>query len=86
MPGEEAPAVQILELYRLRWQIELALKRIKSILRLDLRAKTADLARTYLLANMLGALIVDELTDGALSFFPWGFRLCRPPRQSLAAV
>ena len=86
MPAKEAPASQILELYRLRWQIELALKRIKSILRLNLRAKTVDLARTYLLANMLGALIVDELTDGALSFFPWGFRLCRPSRQSLAVV
>ncbi len=83
---EEAPADQILELYRLRWQVELAIKRIKSLLNLNLRAKEGKLARTYLLANILGALIIEELTGDALSFFPWGFPLSRPSSQPLAAI
>lgn len=72
---EEITATEVLELYRLRWQIELAFKRIKSLLQLNLRAKDEDLARTYLLANILGALLIEELSGDALSFFPWGFRL-----------
>ena len=75
---EEIPAAEVLELYRLRWQIELAFKRIKSLLRLKLRAKDEDLARTYLLANILGALLIEELSGDALVFFPWGFRLVKP--------
>lgn len=72
---EEISGVEVLELYRLRWQIELAFKRIKSLLQLNLRAKNEDMARTYLLANILGALLIEELCGDALSFFPWGFRL-----------
>lgn len=75
LTGEELPAAEVLELYRLRWQIELAFKRIKSLLQLNLRAKDERLARTYLLANILGALLIEELSGDALSFFPWGFRL-----------
>jgi len=72
---EEITGAEVLELYRLRWQIELAFKRIKSLLQLNLRAKDEELARTYLLANILGALLIEELSGDALSFFPWGFRL-----------
>ena len=73
---ENFPPVKVLELYRLRWQIELVFKRLKSILNLDgLRAKGPRLARTYILANVLGALIIEEMTGAALDFFPWGFPL-----------
>ena len=75
----ELSCSQILELYRMRWQIELAFKRIKSILGFKrLRAKDDDLCQTYLLAKILGTLIIDELSSQALDFFPWGFRLPRP--------
>lgn len=83
LTSEEINAAHVLELYRLRWQIELAFKRIKSLLHLNLRARSDDLARTYLLANILGALLIDELSSNALSFFPWGFRLITAPYQSL---
>jgi hypothetical protein len=76
---EKLSAAEVLELYRLRWQIELAFKRIKSLLQLSLRVKDEDLARTYLLANILGALLIEELSGDALSFFPWGFRLVKAP-------
>ena len=48
-------------LYRLRWQIELAFKRLKSILRIDrLPAKDEGLAQTWLYAHLLVALLVEE--------------------------
>ena len=83
---DAARAVQVLELYRLRWQIELAFKRIKSLLHLQLRAKEPALARTYLFANILGSLMIEEMSGQALSFFPWGFRLSKKTRQPLASI
>lgn len=76
MPPDQLSCKQVLELYQLRWQIELMFKRFKSILGFDLlRAKDKRLSQTYLLAKILGALVIDELTGKALDFFPWGFRL-----------
>jgi hypothetical protein len=86
LTAEEIPAAQVLELYRLRWQIELAFKRLKSLLRLKPRAHKPELTKTYLFANILGALIIDELCGNALSFFPWGFPLFRPSAEPLASV
>ena len=77
---------QALEAYRFRWQIELAFKRLKSLLHLDqLRAKDPDLAQTYLLAKILGALLVEELVVRAGDFSPWGFRLVPTPTEPLAS-
>jgi hypothetical protein len=70
---------QILETYRFRWQIELAFKRLKSLLFLDnLRARDPALAQTYLLAKLLGALLAEELIERAGSFSPWGYLLAAP--------
>lgn len=80
-------APTVLELYRLRWQIELAIKRLKSILHLDdLRAKSAALVQTYLLAKLLAALVIDEFMHTSLSFFPWGYRLLAASGQPVAFV
>lgn len=55
------PVDAIGALYRLRWQIEIAIKRLKSILRIDrLPAKDPDLARAWLYAHLLLALLLDE--------------------------
>ena len=79
LPASELPTLQGLELYRLRWQVEIYFKRLKSLLHLDhLRAKQPRLARTYLYAKLLGALIVDELCQQALTFSPWGYPLGSP--------
>jgi hypothetical protein len=46
----------------MRWQIELYIKRLKSLLEFDhLRAKEPRLVQTYLLAKVLIALMVDEI-------------------------
>ncbi len=86
IPHEELSCLQILDLYRMRWQIELAFKRIKSILGFKrLRAKDDDLCQTYLLTKILGALVIDELSNQALDFFPWGFRLPKPTCKPMAS-
>lgn len=86
LPKQQLPTAEVLELYRLRWQIEISFKRLKGILHFDrLRAKDPDLATSYLCAKILGALIMDELCNQALSFFPWGYPLFRQAAERLAS-
>lgn len=86
LPKQQLPTAEALELYRLRWQIEITFKRLKGILHFDhLRAKDPDLARSYLYAKILGALIVDEMCNEALSFFPWGYPLFPRAVEHLAS-
>ena len=81
-----ADAAEILELYRLRWQIECAFKRLKSLLHLDaLRAFDPDLAQTYLLAKLLGAVMVDAFQAPDPDFFPYGFPVRPDVQRRLAA-
>jgi len=78
---------QALEIYRLRWQIENTFKRFKSLLNLDhLAAREPRMVQTYVLAKILGALLVEDLTDRYLSFFPWGYPLRASPNLALAAL
>jgi len=61
----------ILFLYRLRWQIELAVKRLKSLLGVtEITACDPGVVRTWILAHLIAALVVDELTSPALAFSP----------------
>lgn len=54
-------ADQILVLYRLRWQIELVFKRLKSLLHIDrLAARDPDLVKAWLHAHLLVALIAEH--------------------------
>jgi hypothetical protein len=87
MSRESLPAPEVLELYRLRWQIEMAFKRLKGIVRLGhLRAHDPQLARAYLYAKLLGALILDELCHGALAFSPWGYGLFPQAAEPVACA
>jgi len=73
---EHVGANQVLELYRFRWQIELAFKRLKSILQLGvLPAKNPALARTILYGKLLGALLLEDFTSRFLAISPWGYPL-----------
>jgi hypothetical protein len=85
LDAEHYPAQQILALYRLRWQIELAFKRLKSLLRFDrLPAKDKDLARTWLNSHLLLALVLDTLTQQALDSPPCAQRNAQPATLDLA--
>ena len=85
MPAQELDAATALELYRFRWQIELAFKRLKSLLQLGkLSAKNERLARATIFAKLLAALILNDYTDYFLSFFPWGYCLAQASAIALA--
>lgn len=61
----------VLSLYRLRWQVELAFKRLKSLGHIDrLPAKDPDLARSWLAAHLIVALLLDTLTQELLESPP----------------
>ena len=70
LPAEIA-ARDVLEAYRLRWQVELAFKRLKSLLGLDrLPAKSEALARSWLLAHLILALLIADAARDLLAFPP----------------
>lgn len=79
------PAESILELYRCRWQIELAFKRLKSLLQLGhLPKRDIESARTWMQIKLLIALLTEHFAWEARFFSPWGYRL--QPNQSLDGV
>ena len=70
---DEFPAEAVLAAYRLRWQIELAFKRLKSLLHIDkLRTKTEAGTRCWLYAHLIVALLGDDLSQDVLESFPSG--------------
>jgi hypothetical protein len=63
------PAEQVLAMYRLRWQIELAFKRLKTLLHLDrLPARTAKGALSWIWAHLILAIAIDEQSQDFLEF------------------
>jgi hypothetical protein len=84
LPAAEFPAQRIAEWYRLRWQIELAFKRMKSILNLGQLPKHVPAScRAWLHGKLLVALLVERLIIHAEALSPWGYPL-HPTPQSLA--
>jgi hypothetical protein len=76
VPPQELSAEQALALYRVRWQIELAFKRMKSIMGLGHLPKWADTsARAWIHGKLLIALLVERLLEEAETVSPWGYRL-----------
>jgi Transposase DDE domain len=83
---EVLSASEVLELYRFRWQIELVFKRLKSILDLDqIPTKDPKTTEALLLTKLLGALLVEDITERYISFSPWGYRFEGPLAFDLAA-
>jgi len=82
---ERWSAAQVLELYRCRWQIERAFKRLKSLLQLgQLPKKDPASARAWLQLKLLLALLIERLCHQARFFSPWGYRLEREPLAGVA--
>ena len=68
---EAFPPERLSDLYRVRWQIELAFKRLKSILRLDrLPARTPGLAQAWIAAHLLLALLIEDTAAELAAAFP----------------
>jgi len=71
---------ELADLYRVRWQIELAFKRLKSLIDLDqLRAKDPELTKTYLLGKMVAAVLLETIAEECRTISPWGLPLGREP-------
>jgi hypothetical protein len=76
IPAEVLDAKQALELYRLRWQIEVAFKRLKSVLGLGHLPKTDPVsARAWLYGKLAVALLAHAIVSKGRLFSPWGYPL-----------
>ena len=65
---------QVMELYRNRWQIEIAFKRLKSIIGLGHLPKVdEESARSWLHGKLFVALAVQVIVDEGRFFSPWGY-------------
>ena len=75
-PEEEFSPKEVLEWYRLRWQIELVFKRFKQIADLGHLPKYDDQSsRAWLYGKLIVALLSEKLLQHANSFSPWGYEL-----------
>jgi Transposase DDE domain len=71
LPAEGYPAEEVLAVYRLRWQIELAFKRLKSLLGMDqIPTRTERASRSWLIAHLIMALLCDDISQEFLESSP----------------
>jgi Transposase DDE domain len=71
---DDIPARVILELYRGRWQVELAFKRLKSLLALGhLKKFDPQGAHAWLQGKILVAILIECMIAFAERFSPWGY-------------
>jgi hypothetical protein len=72
--AQTVSAQQVLDVYRLRWQVELEFKRLKSLVNIGhLKKHDAQAARSWLQGKLLVALLTSALIAHAERFSPWGF-------------
>ena len=75
-------AQQILEIYRLRWQIELVFKRFKQLAQLGhLPKEDEESSKAWLYGKLFVALLAERLIQRAESFSPWGYDVAATPES-----
>jgi Transposase DDE domain len=89
LSGTELSAQQVLEWYRLRWQIELIFKRLKTLLRVGHVPKYDDQSsKAWLYGKLFVALLAEKLIRVGRSISPWGYLLrddeTQPPQTQTA--
>jgi hypothetical protein len=76
VPANRFSTVEVLEWYRVRWQIELVFKRLKTLAQLGALPKHADeSARAWLYGKLLVALLGQKLERLGRDISPWGYRI-----------
>ena len=76
LPEKDFPATVVLEWYRLRWQIELVFKRLKSLAGLGHLPKYDDASsRSWLYGKLFVGLLTEKLIRQADEFSPWGYAI-----------
>jgi hypothetical protein len=79
-------AQQILEIYRLRWQIELVFKRFKQLAQLGhLPKEDEESSKAWLYGKLFVALLTERLIQRAESFSPWGYDVAETPESKSLA-
>lgn len=74
VPAEKLSAGQVLDIYRARWQIELAFKQLKSILNLGhLPKNNPRAAQAWLHGKLLLALLAQAIIQAGETLSPWGY-------------
>ncbi|MCD6163790.1 MAG: IS4 family transposase [candidate division Zixibacteria bacterium] len=67
-------ATDVMELYRARWQVELAFKRLKTLLNFGhLPKHDEESAKAWLFGKLLIGLLADNIIEKANSISPWGY-------------
>lgn len=75
LPATMASDEEVMKLYGLRWQIELVFKRLKSLLHIDaMPSRQGPTARSWLLARLLAAALIDAILRRQGAFSPWGYQ------------
>jgi hypothetical protein len=76
LEAAQLPAIGVLGLYRLRWQIELLFKRLKSLLHLDtLPSREGPTAKSWMLSRLIAAALAQRLVQPSGPLSPWGYEL-----------
>jgi hypothetical protein len=74
--ASQLPAIAVMGLYRLRWQIELLFKRLKSLLHLDtLPSREGPTAKSWMLSRLIAAGLAQRLVQPSGPLSPWGYEL-----------
>lgn len=69
-------AAQVMEVYRLRWQIELEFKRLKSLIQLGhLKKHDPEAARSWLQGKLMVSMLIARLIAHAEGVSPWGYEI-----------
>jgi hypothetical protein len=75
-PAQLIPAAAATDLYRLRWQIELFFKRLKSLLHFDaLPSRQGPTAKSWILSRLLAAALAQRLITPSGPLSPWGYEI-----------
>lgn len=86
LPADAFSVADVLALYRFRWQIELAFKRMKSLAGLDeLPAKKPELARAWIYARLIAILMAEQSAGQVPDSSPSGPDRPGPKSIALAA-
>jgi len=88
LPSAAASTEQILEAYRLRWQVELTFQRLKSIAQMGHVPKHDDQSsRAWLYGKLFLALLSQKLARVGSAISPWGYLLPETTdSQSVASI
>ena len=85
-PEKAFTAQEVLQWYRIRWQVELVFKRFKSLAQLGHLPKyDTESAKAWLYGKLLVALLVEKLIVQAETISPWGYGLEEFPATQCVA-